>query len=370
MKNIGGLLSAAREERGLSVDDIARETNIARKYIVALEAEDFTAFPAEAYILGFLKNYGEFLGLEIKMLLDQYRAVRIQEQPSPMRELLYTPPRLPRIIITGAIVAVSAALICLAVFFIMNMTATRTETVTPSRKNVEYVLNSGLLEQRFFTGDRIIIPLDGTQYALKMENLGELITISTPSGNIMLDLNREVALDVNNDGWAELHLSASDFSEHKPEMGAQLRFELLSPEAASATENAPTEQAAASEGAAEKTPAVGNAQTIWTGNNPYPFTLQVSFQGYCMFRWEILREANRQGRTERYFVKGDDLNIQAQNGVRLWISNAGSVRIQAIGGGKTVPLEIGGAGEVVVTDIAWRRGDDGRYQFALSRLEN
>jgi hypothetical protein len=44
-----------------------------------------------------------------------------------------------------------------------------------------------------------------------------------------------------------------------------------------------------------------------------------------MFRWEILREANRQTRSERYFVKGEEQTIHAQNGIRFWASNSSAV---------------------------------------------
>jgi hypothetical protein len=136
-------------------------------------------------------------------------------------------------------------------------------------------------------------------------------------------------------------------------MGAQMRFEF---------------EASSTPVAVESSSSSG--QIIWTGNNPYPFTLQFAFQGYCMFRWEVLRESSRQGRNEKYFKRGDDLNVQAQNGVRLWMSNAGSVKIQAIGGGHTVAIEAGSAGEVVVADIFWQRGSDGRYNLVLARLES
>jgi hypothetical protein len=88
-----------------------------------------------------------------------------------------------------------------------------------------------------------------------------------------------------------------------------------------------------------------------------------------MFRWEILMERDRRDRTERYFQRSDQINIQAQNGIRLWISNAQAVKLQVIGGGRTVPIEIGGPGEVVVADIRWVRDDDNRYRLVVLRLE-
>ncbi|MDR2080045.1 MAG: helix-turn-helix domain-containing protein, partial [Treponema sp.] len=78
----------------------------------------------------------------------------------------------------------------------------------------------------------------------------------------------------------------------------------------------------------------------------------------------IYRELRWQDRKEQYFVRTNELEIQAQNGVRIWVSNAMAVNLQVIVGIETIPLEIGGAGEVVVADIRWVQGDDKKYYLA------
>jgi hypothetical protein len=88
-----------------------------------------------------------------------------------------------------------------------------------------------------------------------------------------------------------------------------------------------------------------------------------------MFRWEILNERDRRGRNERYFQRSEELSVQAQNGIRIWASNAQAAKFQVIGGGRTFPLELGSAGEVVVADIRWVRGDDNQFRLVFLRLE-
>jgi len=88
-----------------------------------------------------------------------------------------------------------------------------------------------------------------------------------------------------------------------------------------------------------------------------------------MFRWEILNERDRKERPQRYYQRSEILDVQAQNGIRIWVSNAQAVKLQVIGGGKTVPLELGSAGEVVVADIRWVRDEGNRYSLVLMRLE-
>ena len=82
-----------------------RETHVAKRFLKALEDEDFSAFPGETYALGFLRNYAEYLGLNPEELVGIYRNIKIQEQPLPMNELLESKPRLPSLRIIVYIVA-------------------------------------------------------------------------------------------------------------------------------------------------------------------------------------------------------------------------------------------------------------------------
>jgi hypothetical protein len=63
MGDIGRMLTEARTTRGVTLEQAERETRIVRRYLVALEAEDFAAFPAEVYARGFLRSYAAYLGL-------------------------------------------------------------------------------------------------------------------------------------------------------------------------------------------------------------------------------------------------------------------------------------------------------------------
>ena len=95
MESIGEKLRLARERNNLTIDQVARETHVAKRFLKALEDEDFAAFPGETYAMGFLRNYAEYLGLNAEELIGIYRNIKIQEQPLPMNELLESKPRLP-----------------------------------------------------------------------------------------------------------------------------------------------------------------------------------------------------------------------------------------------------------------------------------
>ena len=92
MKALGDTLKSAREERGISMDQAVHETNISRNYLEALENEEFEEFPAEAYLIGFLRNYADFLGLDQDKVVGQFRNYRLSEEPTPIEQLV-GPPR-------------------------------------------------------------------------------------------------------------------------------------------------------------------------------------------------------------------------------------------------------------------------------------
>src|SRR4030042_6262263 len=90
MESFGERLREAREKLNLTVEQVSRDTHIARRYVEGLEREDFSGFPGETYTLGFLRNYAAFLSLNADEMVALYRNLMLQEQPIPMTELLET----------------------------------------------------------------------------------------------------------------------------------------------------------------------------------------------------------------------------------------------------------------------------------------
>lgn len=70
---IGKILQAAREERNLTLDQIAAATYIRRHYLQAMEAGDFDALPSQVQVKGFLRAYAGQVGLDENMLLDMLK---------------------------------------------------------------------------------------------------------------------------------------------------------------------------------------------------------------------------------------------------------------------------------------------------------
>lgn len=366
MESPGEKLKTTRIEKGISIEQASRETNITIRYIEALESENYSVFPGEPYAIGFLKNYSAYLDLDVQKMLSLYRALRIQEQPVPVEQLLKNPPQFPKFIIPLVLILAAAGLGGWGAYkFFINREIRTAVSAPVVRTPIDYMMEGNSMERRFYKNDSVLIPVDTEMYKLEVYNLGEAVTIRTPGGSVILDLSQEANIDLDNDGFPELRITVVDFAKNNADMGALLHFYMMD---ALAVYDAATDAEQAIPYAMNT---VGSVSTTIIPASPsaYPFTLQSAFQGYCMFRWEILNERDRRDRNQNYFQRSDELNIQAQNGIRIWASNAQAGRFQVIGGGRTIPVELGAAGEVVVADIRWVRDENNQYRLMLIRLE-
>ena len=71
---VGERLRAAREEKDLSLDDIAAQTRIPRRHLESIENAEWDSLPAPTYTTGFAKSYASAVGLDRTEIGDQLRA--------------------------------------------------------------------------------------------------------------------------------------------------------------------------------------------------------------------------------------------------------------------------------------------------------
>jgi cytoskeleton protein RodZ len=71
---VGEQLKAARDERKMSLTDVAAQTRIPIRHLEALEASDFAALPGSMYSIGFAKSYARTVGLDQLVIADEMRA--------------------------------------------------------------------------------------------------------------------------------------------------------------------------------------------------------------------------------------------------------------------------------------------------------
>ncbi|HRN69230.1 MAG TPA: DUF4115 domain-containing protein [Promineifilum sp.] len=79
MDEIGHILREARENRGLTLEEVQAKIRINARYLAAFETGQYDALPTPVHARGFLRNYARFLGLDPQPLLDRYLTVQGME---------------------------------------------------------------------------------------------------------------------------------------------------------------------------------------------------------------------------------------------------------------------------------------------------
>jgi cytoskeletal protein RodZ len=68
--SVGEQLRNARQERNLSLEQVARATHMRVHYLQALESDQLEAIPSQAQARGFLRAYAEYLELDVNQVLQ------------------------------------------------------------------------------------------------------------------------------------------------------------------------------------------------------------------------------------------------------------------------------------------------------------
>jgi cytoskeleton protein RodZ len=84
MASIGAFLRELRTRRGVSLDELARTTRVATRYLDALERDAFNELPAPVFIRGFIRAYCQALGESPNEALACYDGHDGQTPPAPL----------------------------------------------------------------------------------------------------------------------------------------------------------------------------------------------------------------------------------------------------------------------------------------------
>ncbi|MDQ2872218.1 MAG: DUF4115 domain-containing protein [Candidatus Eremiobacteraeota bacterium] len=81
--SLGDRFRAAREQRGLTLSDVAEQIRIRSVYLAAIEEENWASIGAPVYIRGFLRTYARFLGLDPENAVQEFGASAPAAQVPP-----------------------------------------------------------------------------------------------------------------------------------------------------------------------------------------------------------------------------------------------------------------------------------------------
>ena len=140
MADIGTTLREARMRARIDISEVEKRTKIRAKYLRAIENEEWDLLPGPVYVKSFLRTYGDFMGLDSRHLVDEYK--RRYERPTdqdlrpktPLRRDGERRRRRPRLGRLGAVVLVLGA-VAVALFVIGSLgkpSSGTSSTTTPS----------------------------------------------------------------------------------------------------------------------------------------------------------------------------------------------------------------------------------------------
>ena len=89
MADIGNTLRETRMRQRIDIVEVEAATKIRAKYLRALENEEWDQLPGPTFVRTFLRTYGDYLGLDSKMLVEEYK--QRFERPGPQDLLPFSP---------------------------------------------------------------------------------------------------------------------------------------------------------------------------------------------------------------------------------------------------------------------------------------
>ncbi len=72
MLSCGRYLKTARIEKGIDLEAISKETKIGPDKLGCIENDDYTHFPSEVYIKGFIRAYAQAIGADADEAIERY----------------------------------------------------------------------------------------------------------------------------------------------------------------------------------------------------------------------------------------------------------------------------------------------------------
>jgi cytoskeleton protein RodZ len=363
MRSLSDVLIRNREEKGLTIAQVAYETNISKKFIEALEEENFEAFPAEAYLLGFLRNYGEFLGLEYETLLAEYKNCLLREEPTPLSELMGSTRTF-----EFRLWMVLVPVIILALFFgvppIVKVVGGQIEKrkealrLVGENKSKRFPVESEYYDQKVKIGDAWTLQIgeEVLVYEIREINSDLIVTEAFRAEErvITLKLGSEIITEfTDNSTQYIVTLLLKDiggFSDNS----AVMKVKVDEKEVAVVDESdldAIIEQASGKE----------SRVLMVKKRSPDPYSISIKFEGDILFRYQQLGQELK----ENFYQKDSVLTMDVTRSIQIWTSNAGLTKFKLNG----EIIVLGRTGEVHVFSLRWiyiKEKDEYRLEYATA----
>ncbi len=152
-QTLGEKLRQAREERGISLSEVADQTRISPLYIESIENDDYRSLPGGIFNKGFVKSFAKYVGVDEQEALQDYASLaaspdnQMIEAARSYRPEVLTDDRsssLPTIILAVIILGLMTGGILFLVKYLQNKPAESAITTLESNANVNLPSNTNI----------------------------------------------------------------------------------------------------------------------------------------------------------------------------------------------------------------------------------
>lgn len=361
MKSIGEVLRNKREGLGISLDTVVAETKISKRYIESMEADAFEKIQcSEANLLGFIKMYALFLGLDVAKSLSLYNKHKLIEEPAPMEQLMK---RESMVIRWRYVLGFLGLLAVIGIFYLSGKRFARwqedrlrnIQSSVIVREKIIYRTAERLFEGEFGSGDAIILIVMGMEHRFEVTHTNGEIFISYAHADANGAIQRVDAGDdvrfslIQGGGTNQINVVSVSVLPSLSTSGEtiRLRFQIASIDNLASSEQLSASTELVAQAQPTKNANGLNRQVLMSVRDGMPITPIISFKGYSYFRYRL--DSNEV--VERYYQEGEQFQRTMHGNLKMWLSNAGKARIK-IGNREFV---LGRDGEVVVKSLYWQR---------------
>ena len=155
MVTVGILLKNKRVEKNLTLDKVEFDTKIRKKYLLAIEHDNWSTFSSSVYVAGVIRTYSRYLGVDEEKSLAYFRRDYEKKTEShtfnkklPSLELL---PETKKIIVIGLVVIFMLFIGYFSYQFYRYLTPPNIIIITPDQKifrNIDRVTITGKTEKQ------------------------------------------------------------------------------------------------------------------------------------------------------------------------------------------------------------------------------